>query len=319
MTLALSRPLRLGTRRSQLALWQAHHVRDRLRARWGDALQIELVEIVTEGDRILDRALSQVGGKGLFVNAIEDELLAGRIDFAVHSMKDLPAFLPGPLTITCTPEREDPRDALCGPVGCTLAALPAGARLGTASLRRTAFARRMNRGLAVELLRGNVPTRLAKVTSGALDAVLLAAAGLRRLGLHEHVTEYLDPEAFCPAACQGILALECRADDAEVRAVLDPLNHALTAIAAQAERAFLSRLEGGCQVPMACHARIDGEGDDAALHVHGVVVDPSGEPFLTARLRGPLSDAATLGTTVAERLLAAGAATILADVASSGR
>jgi hydroxymethylbilane synthase len=315
MTFALTRPLRLGTRRSQLALWQAHHVRDRLRAVWGDALQIELVEIVTEGDRILDRALSQVGGKGLFVNAIEDELLAGRVDFAVHSMKDLPAFLPAPLLITCTPEREDPRDALCGPQGVSLAALPAGARLGTASLRRTAFVRRANAGIAVELLRGNVPTRLGKVTSGELDAVVLAAAGLRRLGLHEHVTEYLDPASFCPAACQGILALECREDDTYVRDVLAALQHEPTAIAARAERAFLARLEGGCQVPMACHATIDEEGK--TLHVVGVVVDPTGEPFLEARVSGAIDDASTLGTAVAERLLADGADSILSRVKTS--
>jgi len=315
MTSALTRPLRLGTRRSQLALWQAHHVRDRLRAHWGEGLSIELVEIVTEGDRILDRALSQVGGKGLFVNAIEDELLAGRVDFAVHSMKDLPAYLPGPLTITCTPEREDPRDALCGPPGMTLATLHPGARLGTASLRRTAFARRRNAGLAVELLRGNVPTRLSKVTLGELDAVLLAAAGLRRLGLHAHVTEYLDLETFCPAACQGILALECRADDDAVREVLGVLEHEETATAARAERAFLAGLEGGCQVPMACHARIDADG--GTLHVHGVVVDPAGEPFLEARVSGLLGDAGALGTEVAERLLADGASRVLARVAGS--
>src|SRR5690606_39063575 len=206
-----NRVLRLGTRASALALWQANYVRDALLARH-EGLAIELVEITTEGDRILDRPLNQVGGKGLFVNAIEDQLLAGSIDFAVHSMKDLPGREPEGLAIVCTPPRADARDVLVGPPGSRLASLPAGARLGTSSLRRAALARRINPGLEIVSIRGNVPTRVAKIADGTVDAVLLAAAGLDRLGLAEAIAERLDPEQFCPAACQGILAIEARRD-----------------------------------------------------------------------------------------------------------
>ncbi|MFO7567373.1 MAG: hydroxymethylbilane synthase [Enhygromyxa sp.] len=310
--------LRLGTRASALALWQANYIRDALLAHHNaggeQRLVVELVEITTEGDRILDRPLNQVGGKGLFVNAIEDQLLAGTIDLAVHSMKDLPGHEPEGLAIVCTPVRADARDVLVGPPGSRLASLPAGTRLGTSSLRRAALARRINPGLEIVSIRGNVPTRIGKIEQGVVDVVLLAAAGLERLGLTEPIAEYLDPEQFCPAACQGILALETRRDDAKVIELLAPLQHQDTAILAAAERAFLQRLEGGCQVPMACHAQLEG----GQLRVRGLVVDPSGEPLFEARASGAPSEAAKLGRELAEALLERGAGEIIAALARRG-
>lgn len=323
----LGRPLRIGTRSSELALWQAHHVRDRLRAAWGEALQIELVHITTDGDRIQDRPLNQIGGKGLFVNAIEERLEDGTVDLAVHSMKDLPGRLLAGLAIVCTPPREDPRDALVlgpklrevlcpqghAPADLSLASLPAGARLGTTSLRRGALARRINAGLQIGPLRGNVPTRLRKLDAGDYDAILLATAGLVRLGLGDRVDARLDPEQFCPAACQGILALECRADDERVRALVAPLDDPSAATMAAAERAFLARLDGGCQVPMGCHAVLGGD----ELHVRGVVIHPSGRPCFTATRVGPRAQAAELGTAVAELLLRLGADAVLSSLTAT--
>lgn len=307
MTASASKLLRLGTRASALALWQAHHIRDRLLARWAPTIEIELVEITTEGDRILDRPLNLVGGKGLFVTGIEDRLSSGDIDFAVHSMKDLPAHVPEGLAIVCTPERADARDVLVGPAGSTLAGLAKGTRVGTSSLRRAALARRINPGIEVVSIRGNVPTRIKKIEDGVCDVVLLAAAGLERLGLADRVCEFLDVESFCPAACQGILAIEARADDAELHELLAALQHADTAAVAAAERAFLARLDGGCQVPMACHAQFEGD----ELRVRGLVVDPSGETLYEARDSGAADDAAKLGRSVAQTLLRMGAAAIL--------
>jgi hydroxymethylbilane synthase len=307
-----SRVLRLGTRASALALWQANYVRDRL-LEHHDQLVVELVEITTEGDRILDRPLNQVGGKGLFVKGIEDQLLDGSVDVAVHSMKDLPGHEPEGLAIVCTPPRADPRDVLVGPPGSRLESLPAGTRLGTSSLRRAALAKRINPGLELVSIRGNVQTRISKIEQGIVDAILLAAAGLERLGMVEPIAEHLDPERFCPAACQGILAIETRSDDAEVIELLAPLQDPATAIVAAAERAFLQRLEGGCQVPMACHATLIGD----ELHVRGLVVDPSGEPLFDGRLSGTADQAAELGRTLASELLAAGAASVLERLAHS--
>lgn len=312
----VDKPLRIGTRRSKLALWQANHIRDRLRHRWGDRLEVKLVEIVTEGDRILDRPLNQVGGKGLFVNGIEEKLLDGSIDLAVHSMKDLPGHLPEPLVITCTPEREDPRDALCGAEGARLAKLPTGTRLGTSSLRRAALARRINPGLEIVPLRGNVPTRLQKLDDGEVDAIMLAASGLRRLGLADRITEALDVERFCPAACQGILALECRRDDARVQQLVQPLHDYATGIAAKAERAFLSRLDGGCQVPMGCYAELRA---DDIVTVNGVICDPAGRPcFIATKVGAPATIEAT-AIDLAENLLKLGARRVLDSLAGRAR
>ena len=303
-------PVRLGTRRSQLALWQANWVAGRLRHRW-PGLEIERVEIVTEGDRILDRPLSEVGGKGLFVNGIEDRLLAGTVDFAVHSMKDLPSAVPDRLALVATPKRADPRDALVGPAGTTLPTLEPGTRVGTSSLRRTALVRRINPSVEVISIRGNVPTRLRAIEQGVCDAVILAAAGLDRLGLGATITERLDPELFCPAAAQGILAIECRADDTRMRALLEPLDDPNTAVVASTERAFLARLEGGCQVPMGCHAVLEAD----EIRAQGFVADPAGRPLLFVRDRALRSDARALGTSLAERLIDLGADEILSRLA----
>jgi hydroxymethylbilane synthase len=305
-----ARPVRIGTRGSALALWQAHHIRDRLRAEH-PGLAVELEIITTEGDRVQDRPLHEIGGKGLFVRAIEQRLLDGTVDLAVHSMKDLPAFGPSGLVIACTPRREDPRDALVAVPGTTLATLPAGARLGTGSLRRGALARRVNPGLEIVPIRGNVPTRVGKVDGGELDAVLLAAAGLRRLDRAARIAEYLDPEGFCPAPAQGILALQCREDDAHVWELLASLRDEDATIAAAAERGFVQHLGAGCTVPMGCHAVRDGD----ELSVHGLVVHPSGTPCFEDRRRGRVSDADALGRALAEALLSVGADRVLAELA----
>lgn len=303
--------LRLGTRASALALWQANYIRDSLIAQH-PGLAVELVKITTEGDRILDRPLNQVGGKGLFVKGIEDQLLDGSVDLAVHSMKDLPGYTPEGLALVCTPPRADARDALVGPKGSKLASLPAGTRLGTSSLRRGALARRINPGLEIVSIRGNVPTRIGKIAEGVADVVLLAAAGLDRLGLADQVAELLNPDEFLPAACQGILAIETRSDDPEVIELLRPLEDAETAIVAAAERGFLQELEGGCQVPMACYARLIGD----EVHVRGLVIDPSGEPLIEAHERGRHDQADALGRVVANSILSAGGGEIIERLAS---
>ncbi len=316
--------VRIGTRASKLALWQANWVRDQLRACWGPKLEVELVKITTDGDRIQDRPLHQIGGKGLFVNGIEDQLLAENVDLAVHSMKDLPGTLAEGLMITCTPARADSRDALVIredvrrallEAGETLGieSLPAGARLGTTSLRRTALSRRLNPEVEVISLRGNVPTRLRKLDEGQFEAILLAAAGLKRLELGARVDVALDPEVFCPAATQGILALECRAADSRVRALVAPLNDADAAIMAEVERAFLARLEGGCQVPMGCHAVLDGD----RVRARGIVADPSGAPYYEAEREGGRTHAAALGHELAGDLLEQGAREVLQKLAGA--
>jgi hydroxymethylbilane synthase len=306
----MTETLRIATRGSELALWQAHYVeRELLRRHAG--LAIELVIVKTQGDEIQDRPLHEIGGKGLFVKAIEAKLLDRSASLAVHSMKDLPAELESELVIAATPEREDPRDALCASLAAGLegglAELPAGTRVGTGSLRRAALAIRENAGIDVRPLRGNVPTRLRKVDSGELDAVILAAAGLKRLGLADRITQLIEPARFCPSPTQGILALQCRADDARTRELLSVLDHAETAIRARAERAFLSRLQAGCTVPVGCHATLLGD----ALTVTGVVVGKGGRPYYEATKHGLASTAHALGTALAEALLEMGADEIL--------
>ncbi len=305
----LASPVQIGTRGSALALWQSNHVRDRLRAHWGEALVIDLNVISTKGDQVQDRPLHEIGGKGLFVKSIEAKLLDRSVDLAVHSMKDMPALGPAGLDIACTPKREDPRDALVGRAGETvsLATLPAGTRVGTGSLRRGAIVRRINPSVEVVPIRGNVPTRVGLVDKGKVDVVILAAAGLRRLGMGERISEVLDEDAFLPAPAQGILALQCRSDDARVRELLTGLVDADTTVRAAAERAFLVRLEASCTVPLACHATLRGD----TVSVRGMVVDPCGEPCYEASREGPRAQAAALGTAIAEELLAQGAGAIV--------
>lgn len=304
----LDKPVRIGTRGSDLALWQSNHVKALLQAQFGSQLEVELEIISTKGDQILDRPLHEVGGKGLFVKGIEAKLLDGTVDLAVHSMKDMPALGPEALVVGCTPTREDPRDALVGPSGTTLVGLAKGMKVGTGSLRRGALVRRLNPEVEVVPIRGNVPTRVGMVDSGELDAVVLAAAGLRRLGMGERIAEALDPDTFCPAPTQGILALQCRRDDERMRRLLAPLSDPLAIIAATVERAFLERLEAGCTVPVGCHAVVKGD----TVAVHALVIDPAGDPCYETRDEAPVTQAQALGTRVAEVLLGRGAAEIVA-------
>lgn len=307
----LQHPVRIGTRGSDLALWQARHVKALLQQRWSNALDVQLEIITTEGDRIQDRPLHEIGGKGLFVKGIEQRLLDNVVDLAVHSMKDLPAVSPEGLHLACTPPREDPRDALVmGAEGepAMLSKLPKGTRIGTGSLRRTALIRRINPGIEIVAIRGNVPTRLAKAESGEVDGVILAAAGLRRLGLENRISEVLEVERFCPSPAQGILALQTRTDDERMIRLLEPLQDRVTAMSAAAERAFLRRLGAGCTVPVACFAELRAED---VLTVSGLVADPSGRPCIMASKMDHPDRAESLGIKLAESLLALGAGRVV--------
>jgi hydroxymethylbilane synthase len=307
--------IRIATRGSKLALWQAHWVRDSLIAQ-DPGITVELVILSTAGDRTLDRPLAEVGGKGLFVKEIEEALLDGRADVAVHSMKDLPAAMPEGLMLAAVPEREDPRDALLvrpGLAATAIADLPPGARVGTSSLRRVCLLRAQRRDLDVFPLRGNVDTRLGKLDAGQMDAMVLAVAGLTRLGHAARITRTLDVATSLPAIGQGALAIQTRAGDAETRARAAALDHAPTATAVAAERAFLARLDGSCRTPLAAHATLDGD----RLTLDGLVGRTDGSEILRDGIDGPAADAARLGRELAERLLGRGAAAILAGSTSA--
>jgi hydroxymethylbilane synthase len=297
--------IRIATRRSPLAKWQANHVAALLRAR-EPGLEVQLRELVTRGDRILDVALARVGGKGLFVKEIEDALLAGEAEIAVHSMKDLPAVLAEGLVVGAVPTRGDPRDALCSPRYRTLAALPTGARVGTSSLRRGAQLKALRPDLRIEVVRGNVETRLRKAGED-LDAVVLAHAGLLRLGLADHATQVFSPEEMLPAVAQGALALEACASDTGTMARLAPLDDPGTRQRVEAERALLRALEGGCQVPIAAHATL-GEG---RLTLRGHVASVDGAEVIRGERSGPAAAARAVGEALAEELLSRGAREIL--------
>lgn len=297
----------IGTRGSQLALWQANWVKSELE-RLHKGLSCELLVIKTKGDKILDVPLAKVGGKGLFVKEIEEALLDGRIDLAVHSMKDMPADLPAGLKIGAIPEREDPRDALVAKNGLTFEKLPPGARVGTSSLRRSAQLLAKRPDIQIETLRGNIDTRLRKVTEGDLDAIILAAAGLKRLGLGEHITECLDPTLMLPAVGQGALCIESRENDERIDAALAPLNHPATRVTVLAERAFLNTLEGSCQIPVGAFAETDGK----RLTLRGLVAEVDGSRLLMETDSAESEQNEALGVAVAERLKEAGAAEILA-------
>jgi hydroxymethylbilane synthase len=302
-------PLRIATRRSALALWQAEHVAARLRGLHPE-LDIELVPMSTQGDRIQDAPLAKVGGKGLFTKELELALADGRADLAVHSLKDMPVELPPDMMLAALLEREDPRDAFVSNAHASLAALPTEARVGSSSLRRECQLRAKFPRLDVRPLRGNVNTRLAKLDAGEYDAIILAAAGLVRLGLAERIRARLTPEESLPAIGQGTLAIETRHDDARIRALVAPLDHAPSRARALAERAINARLHGGCQVPIAGYAELDGE----TLHLRGLVGSPDGRRVVRAEARGPAGDPAALGTRVAELMLAQGAGEILRDI-----
>jgi len=299
--------IRIATRRSPLAKWQAHHVAGLLRAQDAE-LEVRLHELVTRGDKILEVPLAQVGGKGLFVKEIEDALLAGDAEVAVHSMKDLPAELAPGLVIGSVPEREDPRDALCARKARSLADLPRGARVGTSSLRRGAQLRALRPDLRIETIRGNVETRLNKVNEG-FDAVVLAYAGLKRLGLDGRVSFLFDPAEMLPAVAQGALALEARAADAATLARLAPLEDADTRCRVEAERALLRKLEGGCQVPIAGHAVVQG----GTVSLRALVASVDGTRVVRGERSGPAGAAAAVGEALAEELLGRGAADILQE------
>jgi hydroxymethylbilane synthase len=297
--------IRIATRASVLALAQARSVASRLEA---DGAQVEIVAMRTEGDRRAEARLAAIGGKGLFVREIEEALLRRDADVAVHSLKDLPAQVPAGLTLAAYPEREDPRDALISRNPGGLDDLPRGAVLGTSSPRRRALVLSRRPDLVVEPIRGNVDTRLRKLEAGDCDAVLLAAAGLARLGLVPKHVAALPPDVFVPAVGQGVLAVEARADDPTTLAALLALDHAATRACATAERAFLARLGASCVTPMAAHARLHGE----RLTIDGLVAAEDGRDVLRERAEGAAGAAEALGRQVAEALLTRGAATLVA-------
>jgi hydroxymethylbilane synthase len=301
--------LHIATRKSPLALWQANHVRDALRARHPE-LEVELVTMTTQGDKILDTPLAKVGGKGLFVKELETGMLEGRADLAVHSMKDVPVAFPAGLGLAAVLPREDPRDALISNEYSSIDELPQGARVGTSSLRRQCQLRRIRPDLQVLDLRGNVNTRLAKLDKGDYDAIMLAAAGVKRMGWEARITELLAPEQFIPAIGQGAIGIEIRVNDERVRALVEELNDSQTATRIRAERALNEALQGGCQVPIAGYSEIS----------HGVIVlralvgRPDGSDMVQGVISGRPEDAEELGQVLAEDLLSRGARQILDEL-----
>lgn len=302
-------PLILGSRGSPLALWQANFVKTLLERAGSVEVRIEIIR--TSGDKITDVPLATLGGtKALFTKEIEEALQAGRIDLAVHSLKDMPTQLPAGLTLGAIPAREDARDALIARRGESWARLPAGARVGTSSLRRQVQLRLLRRDLLIEPLRGNLDTRLRKLEQGRYDAIVVALAGLKRMGWADRATQIFAPEEMLPAIGQGALAIEVRADDAELLARLSSLSDPDTEAATRAERSFLRRLGGGCQVPLAAYAQVKHE----RVKLAGVVVSTEGECAVRGVEKGPQSDAEAIGVALAEKLLQAGAAEILAAI-----
>ena len=299
----------VGTRGSQLAIWQAEWVQRQLKTIAPD-ISVILQRIQTSGDKIQDVPLAKIGGKGLFVKEIEEALLRRDIDLAVHSMKDVPSELPEGLEIVCVPEREDPRDALIAREGHTLATLPIGARVGTSSLRRQAQLLHARPDLEIAMLRGNVDTRLRKVREGQYDAIILAASGLKRLGWDQEVTEYLSVDVSLPAIGQGSLGLEGRTDDSWIRDLVAQFEHRPTRIAVTAERALLAGLEGGCQVPIAGYATLLGD----TLTLDGLVTSLDGKQYIRQVVSGPAEEAESIGMRVAEQLLDGGAQPILQEI-----
>jgi hydroxymethylbilane synthase len=304
---------RIATRKSPLALWQAEHVRERLRAAH-PGLEVELVSMSTRGDRVLDSPLAKIGGKGLFVKELEQGMLAGDADIAVHSMKDVPVEFPEGLGIGAILEREDPHDAFVSNRFDALAALPEAAVVGTSSLRRQCQLRAVRPDLDIRDLRGNVGTRLGKLDNGDYDAIVLACAGLKRLGLAGRIAKSIDADTMLPAIGQGIIGIETRLDDARVRELLAPLHDADTAVRLAAERSLNATLAGGCQAPVAGHAVLDG----GELRLRGLVGWPDGSDIVRGEISGQADDAEALGRTLAEDLLARGARPILDALLADG-
>jgi hydroxymethylbilane synthase len=301
--------VRIATRKSPLALWQAEYVRDRLQALHPE-LEVELVKMVTQGDKILDTPLAKVGGKGLFVKELETGMLQGDADIAVHSMKDVPVEFPEGLHLAVICEREDPRDAFVSNTYKSIDELPQGAKVGTSSMRRQCQLREKRPDLEILDLRGNVNTRLKKLDEGNYDAIILAAAGLKRLGFEERITSFIDTDFSLPAIGQGAVGIECRADDERINALIEPLNDPATRIRVLAERAMNNRLEGGCQVPIGGFAELQGD----QLVMRGLVGRPDGKEVIRGDIAGPAERAEELGIALADDLLARGAKAILEEV-----
>lgn len=298
--------LKIATRQSPLALWQAEHIRTRLEALHAN-LKVELVTFVTQGDKILDTPLAKIGGKGLFVKELEAALLDGRADLAVHSMKDVPMALPEGLSLAVICEREDPLDAFVSNTYRHFDELPQGAKVGTSSLRRKCQLLKLRPDLNIIDLRGNVGTRLSKLDSGSYDAIILASAGLKRLGLSERICHTLQPELSLPAVGQGALGLECRETDQAVRDLILPLLHHDTDVCVRAERAFNAYLEGGCQVPIAGYATLNA----GQLHIEGRVGSVDSATLLKVELSGTPEQAEQLGVLLAQKMLEQGAGDLL--------
>ena len=304
--------LRIGTRASALALWQANWVKGELERRW-PGLQVQLVPIKTTGDKIQNVPLAEVGGKGLFTKEIDEALLSGRVDLAVHSMKDIPYQLPPGIEFGAIPEREDPRDALISN-GRWLDDLPPAARIGTSSLRRQVQLRHRFPSLKIVTLRGNVDTRLKKLADGEFDAIILALAGLRRLGRESGVTQGLDQELMLPAIGQGALRIACRGDDASTREKVAPLDHENTRLAVTAERGLLGVLEGSCKVPIAGHARLE----EGQIKLKGLVANLAGTVVVSSEIAGVPAKARDVGVALGQELLKRGAGAILAEISQHG-
>jgi hydroxymethylbilane synthase len=301
--------LRIGTRRSQLALWQTHHVRDQLVAHFPD-LAVEIAHMTTTGDRVIDRPLPEIGGKGVFTQELEDALRAGEIDLAVHSLKDLPTETPPEFVLCAILTRANPFDALISRAGHTLAGLPQGATVGTSSLRRRAQLLAHRPDLKTESLRGNVDTRLRKAAEGLYDAIILAVAGLERLERSDVISEVIDSSIMLPAPGQGAVAVQCRADDDHTRSLLAALDDVSTRTAVTAERAFLQTLEAGCRLPVSAYATLDGD----TLHMTGRVSGLDGIRTITVQGTACVSDAFDLGARLAGEALDQGADALLAEI-----
>ncbi|WP_417618577.1 hydroxymethylbilane synthase [Oceanisphaera sp.] len=307
-----NRTIRIATRKSLLALWQAHYVKEQLE-RLHPHIEVELVPMTTKGDVLLDTPLAKIGGKGLFIKELEQAMLDGRADIAVHSMKDVPVEFPEGLGLTVICEREDPRDAFVSNHYTHLEQLPAGAVVGTASLRRECQIRARYPHLEVKVLRGNVQTRLRKLDDGEYDAIILAAAGLKRLELDDRIAGLMSPEDCLPANGQGAVGIESRLDDAELLALLAPLDHHESRLRVEAERAMNQGLQGGCQVPIGSYAELQGD----QLWLRGLVGRPDGSQIIHEEMTGPADQGKEMGAEMAKRLLARGADKILAEVYQS--
>lgn len=305
----MRKQIRIGTRASALALWQAEWVKSELEKKY-PGMTVTLTKIKTTGDKILDVPLAKVGGKGLFVKEIEEAMLENEIDIAVHSMKDVPTFFPDGLHLGAITKREDPRDALLSRNNVKFNDLPKGANIGTSSLRRQAQLMNIRPDFVIHQLRGNVDTRLRKLKEGQYDAIILAAAGVKRLGLAENVSEYIEPEISLPAIGQGALGIECRVDDRELNDLIAFFNHSDSRTCVTGERALLRRLEGGCQVPIACY----GQMKNGKLKLTGLVGSVDGKRIIKDAIEGAPEHADKLGVTLAEKLLSQGADVILREV-----